>query len=248
MNTREKVLKEALNCVNGEREKQYGNPEDNFSRIADFWGLYLTTLFEDTGVVVELDPKDVAIMMILFKIARSLGDQDKLDNYVDIIGYGACAAEIFDNGNEDKMDEYAQNPYLHFYDRLVRYASAKAKEKNIQLENFLPRDFFDRAAEDCVSEGKYGGLKLLDYYKEIDELLTKYDLAEQQYQYFIKKNFGQNAELADKCKGCDYGNKCMLTGVCLKETEKKRVENGENLLDNFADLVNARVRKSNGEE
>lgn len=102
MNTREEVLKEALNCVNGEREKQYGNPEDNFSRIADFWGLYLTTLFEGTGVVIELDPKDVAIMMILFKIARSLGDQDKLDNYVDMIGYAACGAEIFEN--QDRND------------------------------------------------------------------------------------------------------------------------------------------------
>lgn len=104
MNTREKVLKEALNCVNGEREKQYGNPENNFQRIADFWGLYLTTLFEGTNVVIELDPKDVAVMMILFKIARSLGDEDKLDNYVDIIGYAACGAEIFEKDeSEDDM-------------------------------------------------------------------------------------------------------------------------------------------------
>lgn len=101
MNTREKVLKEALNCVNGEREKQYGNPEDNFKRIADLWSVYLTSIFED--VVFELDPIDVAKMMILFKIARSNGDKDKLDNYVDIIGYGACAAEIFENQTRDDI-------------------------------------------------------------------------------------------------------------------------------------------------
>jgi hypothetical protein len=97
MNTRERVLKEALNCVNGEREKQYGSPEDNFSRIADLWSVYLTSLFEDEKIVVDIDPIDVAKMMILFKIARSNGDKDKLDNYVDMIGYGACAAEIFEN-------------------------------------------------------------------------------------------------------------------------------------------------------
>ena len=103
MNTREKVLKEALNCVNGEREKQYGNPEDNFRRIADLWSVYLTSLFEDEKIVVDIDPIDVAKMMILFKIARSNGDKDKLDNYVDMIGYGACAAEIFENENKERI-------------------------------------------------------------------------------------------------------------------------------------------------
>lgn len=106
MNTREKVLKEALNCVNGEREKQYGSPEDNFRRIADLWSTYLTSLFEDEKVVVDIDPIDVAKMMILFKIARSNGDKDKLDNYVDMIGYGACAAEIFENGESEDSYQY----------------------------------------------------------------------------------------------------------------------------------------------
>ena len=130
MNTREKVLKEALNCVNGEREKQYGNPEDNFRRIADFWGLYLTTLFEDTGVVVELDPKDVAIMMILFKIARSLGDQDKLDNYVDMIGYAACGAEIFERSEEDskKVEECVENSES-ILDRFADLVNARVRKK-----------------------------------------------------------------------------------------------------------------------
>ena len=221
MNTRERVLKEALNCVNGEREKQYGSPEDNFRRIADLWSVYLTSLFEDEKIVVDIDPIDVAKMMILFKIARSNGDKDKLDNYVDMIGYGACAAEIFENGNEDKTDEYAKDPYSYFHNILVNYASAKAKDKNIPLDNLksidrkLPREFSDllyQAAEDCVSEGKYGGLKLLDYYKEIDKLFEKY------------KPEINDVQVAEECKGCDYAEKCMGTGVCLKDTEKKCIK------------------------
>jgi hypothetical protein len=199
MNTREKVLKEALNCVNGERERQYGSPEDNFQRIADFWGLYLTTLFEGTNVVVELDPKDVAIMMVLFKIARSLGDEDKLDNYVDIIGYAACGAEIFEKkawGNirncfEDESEDddelmlkkIAQDPYSYYHDMMTGYATIKAKEKHISLEvddlkkinRKFPRELADYlydAAEDCVINGK----RLLDCYREIDELFDKYDI------------------------------------------------------------------------
>ena len=100
MNTREKVLKEALNCVNGEREKQYGNPEYNFKRIAKRWSLYLTKLYEDEGVVIELNPIDVARMMIEFKLARANGPKDKLDNYVDTIGYATCAAEILERDEE----------------------------------------------------------------------------------------------------------------------------------------------------
>ncbi len=144
MNTRERVLKEALNCVNGEREKQYGNPEDNFSRIADLWSVYLTSLFEDEKIVVDIDPIDVAKMMILFKIARSNGDKDKLDNYIDILGYGACAAEIFES-------------------------SEKAEQVR----------------------------------KKKEEL---------------------GVQLADECKDCDYAEKCIGTGVCLKETEKKCIK------------------------
>ena len=165
MNTRERVLKEALNCVNGEREKQYGSPEDNFRRIADLWSVYLTSLFEDEKIVVDIDPIDVAKMMILFKIARSNGDKDKLDNYVDILGYGACAAEIFENGEEHPTTQ--------------------------------PCDYI---------------------------------------------------EVAEECRNCDYAKKCMGTGVCLKETEKKCVKNCENILDNFADFVNERVRKKTEEK
>lgn len=188
MNTREKVLKEALNCVNGEREKQYGNPEDNFQRIADFWGLYLTTLFEGTNVVVELDPKDVAVMMILFKIARSLGDEDKLDNYVDIIGYAACGAEIFEKDESEDDDELmlekiAQDPYSYYHDELAKYVSIKAKEKHISLEvddlkkinRKFPRELeelLDHEAKDCAINGK----KLFDCYRKIDELFDKYDI------------------------------------------------------------------------
>lgn len=180
MNTREKVLTEALKCVNGEREKQYGSPEDNFKRIADFWSLYLTTLFEGTDVVVELDPKDVAMMMVLFKIARSLGDQDKLDNYVDIIGYAACGAEIF--GNDESGEEWRQfkgDPFTYYFNKMVNYASFKSKENHFSLENLrsidrkLSREFSDllnQAATDCVLNDK----QLDDCYKEIDELFKKY--------------------------------------------------------------------------
>ena len=68
--TREEILKEALQCVNGEREQQYGSPEDCFMVIAELWTVYLEhKCVEDNGVVL-LHPEDVAAMMALLKIAR----------------------------------------------------------------------------------------------------------------------------------------------------------------------------------
>lgn len=84
--TRKEILTEAEKCVCNDRNRQYGEPEDNFSNIANLWSAYL-----DTGIEVE----DVAIMMCLFKIARLKGSyyQSK-DSWVDLIGYAACGGEI----------------------------------------------------------------------------------------------------------------------------------------------------------
>lgn len=204
MNTRQKVLEDALKCVNGEREKQYGNPEDNFRRIAKRWSLYLTELYEDEGVVIELDPIDVARMMIEFKLARANGPKDKLDNYIDMIGYSACAAEIFENSNEDKTDEYAKNPYSYYHDKLSHYVYVKAKEEHISLENLkdinreFPRELFkylDLAATDCVIYGK----KVRDCYEEIDELFEKYrpDIFTQKFMKACNSSWEAYANVSD---------------------------------------------------
>lgn len=85
LNTRARVLDKARDIVNGEREGQYGSPEDSFKTIADLWSAYLHK---------EVTPCDVAQMMILLKIARCRTGVYKDDNYIDICGYAACAAEI----------------------------------------------------------------------------------------------------------------------------------------------------------
>lgn len=89
---RKEILEKALQCVNGKREEQYGSPEDNFAMIAQFWELYLRNR-ED----ICISPEDVAVMMILLKIARIAGGGYKLDNWVDIAGYAACGGGICEN-------------------------------------------------------------------------------------------------------------------------------------------------------
>lgn len=83
--TRAEILDAAKKIVTGEREKQYGSPEDNFNVIARFWTTYAGHSFT---------PVDVAVMMTLLKVARIKTGHYKTDSYVDACGYLACAAEI----------------------------------------------------------------------------------------------------------------------------------------------------------
>lgn len=85
MEKRAEILHEAEKNVCGQREQDYGKPEDNFAIIAAFWSTYLG---------YPVDSKDVALMMALLKIARSVTGKGSPDNYVDLAGYAACAGEI----------------------------------------------------------------------------------------------------------------------------------------------------------
>lgn len=85
-NTREAILNKAYQCVCGDREQDYGTPERNFERIADFWNAYLDT--------DRIAAKDVAAMLALLKIARIASGHAKADNWVDLAGYAACGGEL----------------------------------------------------------------------------------------------------------------------------------------------------------
>ena len=84
--TKQEILKEAEKCVCGQREQDYGSPEDNFSTIAKFWSVYKD---------VEFTAHDVAMMMALLKVARIKNGGGSGDSYIDLAGYAACGGEIY---------------------------------------------------------------------------------------------------------------------------------------------------------
>jgi len=90
VSVREKILSKAKDAVCKSRQSTYGDIEDSFDRIAVMWSAYLKGLKESS----ELDGRNVALMMIMLKIARSEHKTDYDDNYVDIAGYAANAAEL----------------------------------------------------------------------------------------------------------------------------------------------------------
>lgn len=90
--TRADILHAAEKCVCGQREQDYGTPEDNFKTIAELWEAYLNKACT-RGVNVRVEAKDVAMMMALLKIARIAAGGGKADSWIDLAGYAACGAE-----------------------------------------------------------------------------------------------------------------------------------------------------------
>jgi hypothetical protein len=86
------ILDEAHKIIYGDREETYGDPGVNLRRIANFWNSYLINkgMADDS---FEITSEDVAMMMVLLKIARQQ-HQYKADNLVDAAGYLALVERI----------------------------------------------------------------------------------------------------------------------------------------------------------
>ena len=99
-------LDEAKKTICGERQDVYGSPEDSFAIIAQYWNTYLT---KGSRIIKgPLDAKDVAHMMVLFKMARVQGQRPSRDNYVDLCGYAAIAADrlsLQDSATKKRFEE-----------------------------------------------------------------------------------------------------------------------------------------------
>jgi len=96
---RKTILEKASSIVNGDREKSYGKPEDNFRRIGMMWNAYL-----GPAISRPLAPSDVAAMMALLKIARIASGNYSEDSWIDLAGYAACGGELASFEQEDKED------------------------------------------------------------------------------------------------------------------------------------------------
>jgi hypothetical protein len=85
MEKTKEFLSEATRLVGIDREKDYGDKVHNHNNIARLWSAYLDT---------KIEAHDVAVMMVLLKIARTkLGEVSK-DTYIVLAAYGAIAGEI----------------------------------------------------------------------------------------------------------------------------------------------------------
>lgn len=171
--TRKDCLDAAVDIVCKNRENTYGNPEDNFSVIAKLWSLYIDR---------EITSSDVAVMMILLKIARIKGGNFKDDNYIDIAGYAACAAEIGELEEREKpkfqLEDYLGNYAMHcntkekakifcdfLYDAGRTWHSGRSYKEKIFWESYKKDTayLFNEGLSRYVKDVKNAGYQILEF-------------------------------------------------------------------------------------
>jgi hypothetical protein len=84
LKTTKDFLDKAKELVAGDRAKEYGDKYLNHMNIANFWTIYLQR---------RISPHDVAVMMSLLKVARTMLGNRTDDTYVDASAYMAIAGE-----------------------------------------------------------------------------------------------------------------------------------------------------------
>lgn len=97
---RQQLLATAALLIDGSRDEDYGPAEANFRRIAQMWSAIFDHSFTQ---------EDVALAMVLVKIARLSWDQSKPDSWIDIAGYAALGGEISGNKLEQRSRLSSKN-------------------------------------------------------------------------------------------------------------------------------------------
>ena len=87
---RVEILNEAANLIVGQRMEDYGTPQENFQRMADYANIHFKKNLENN---IPISARQTAEYMILLKMARTINSPTR-DSYVDIGGYAGIAGEL----------------------------------------------------------------------------------------------------------------------------------------------------------
>ncbi len=90
---KEEILMKAAELVSRTRQKSHGDAFKNHAQIAEFWNIYLDDKLKP---MASITADEVAMMMGLVKISRSLVGKHNIDDYVDGAAYMAIAGELKD--------------------------------------------------------------------------------------------------------------------------------------------------------
>jgi hypothetical protein len=85
------LIEKAGDLVGGDRAEQHGDKHRNFANIASLWNAYLAIR---PNPQAPISAADVGWMMADVKRARAQSGSPNVDDWVDAIGYIACAGEI----------------------------------------------------------------------------------------------------------------------------------------------------------
>lgn len=90
---RDRPLDEAKRLINADRNKEYGEPVENFRDIAEMMTVLIRPILKE-GARVRVE--HVAMMMMAVKLSRMTTSPYKLDTWVDICGYAGTGYEAME--------------------------------------------------------------------------------------------------------------------------------------------------------
>lgn len=85
------ILHTAYALINGDRQKDYGAPWDNFGLLAEFFTSYSRKRW---NVDIEFQRTDVVNFLALLKLSRACVAEPTEDTYVDIAGYAGLGGDF----------------------------------------------------------------------------------------------------------------------------------------------------------
>ena len=85
MKNRYEFLESSGKLLGGDREDEYGDARENFTRIADLWSPVLS---------IEITTTQVALCLALLKISRLSHNTTHQDLWLDLVGYAALGGEM----------------------------------------------------------------------------------------------------------------------------------------------------------
>ena len=95
---RNDILKSAMELINGDRAKDYGDAHENHQRIAELWSIVFG---------IKITVYQVVLCLILLKVARLIYSPNKIDSWVDIGGYTGLGGEFVEKEkNKKQTDKY----------------------------------------------------------------------------------------------------------------------------------------------
>ena len=96
---RKEFLQRVAQLVCQDRNRQYGDPEDNFRNIAAIWNVVLVPKLKE-----PLGAQDVAVAMVGLKLGRYPSNPRHLDNLLDGAGYLACLYDLIVNSDAPAVE------------------------------------------------------------------------------------------------------------------------------------------------
>jgi len=106
------ILEIAGEYVEGDRNKTYKHPNENFRNIKNLWNAYLLAIngrehasqydniTRQNNIptrLSEINEFDVSMLMVLMKVARLATNNTHKDSLIDIAGYARCAERVLTN-------------------------------------------------------------------------------------------------------------------------------------------------------